>query len=321
VLKVEDLKVYYYTHRGVVKAVDGVSFELKKGESLGIAGESGCGKSTTGMAIMRLIERPGKVVGGKVLLDGVDLLSMDYESFRKEVRWKRISMVFQGAMNSLTPVYTVYQHFKETLKAHGMFESDDVARSLTERLLKMVSLPPEVADRYPHQLSGGQKQRVAIALSLLLDPDYVIADEPTTALDVVVQAQIINLMKKLQTKKGLSIILISHDLGVLSALSDKLMIMYAGKVVEYGRADKVLKNPAHPYTKLLLESTPRLRGGELKWIPGSPPDLVNPPPGCRFHPRCPLRSEVCEREEPKAVEVEHEHWAACHHLEPFGGPK
>ncbi len=311
-LEVKDLKVYYFTRRGAARAVDGVSFEVKKGESLGIAGESGCGKSTTGMAIMRLVEKPGRIVGGKILLDGEDVLSMEEEMFRKEVRWKRISMVFQGAMNSFTPVYTIYQHFKETMKAHDMFENDDIAREITIKLLKMVSLPPEVADRYPHQLSGGQKQRVAIALALLLNPDYVIADEPTTALDVIVQAQIINLMKELQAKKGMSIILISHDLGVLSALSDKLMIMYAGKVVEYGDAKKILSNPLHPYTKLLLEATPRIRSKGLKWIPGSPPDLTNPPPGCRFHPRCPLTKEICKKEEPEMKEVEHEHWVACH---------
>ncbi|NPA85434.1 MAG: ABC transporter ATP-binding protein [Crenarchaeota archaeon] len=310
-LEVRDLKVYYYTKKGVARAVDGVSFSLKRGESLGIAGESGCGKSTTGMAIMRLVERPGRIVGGEVLLDGTDVLKMDEESFRREVRWRRISMVFQGAMNSLTPVYTVYQHFKETLKAHGAYAGEEEAREITVKMLRMVSLPPEVADRYPHQLSGGQKQRVAIALALLLSPEYVIADEPTTALDVIVQAQIINLLKELQ-EKGMSIILISHDLGVISALSDKLLIMYAGKAVEYGSAEKVLRNPAHPYTKMLLEATPRVSGGELRWIPGSPPDLTNPPSGCRFHPRCPLAKEVCREEEPKMVEVENGHWAACH---------
>ncbi len=309
-LKVENLKVYYFTRKGVVKAVDGVSFEVDRGENLGIAGESGCGKSTTGMAIMRLIERPGRIVGGRILLDDEDILQMDEESFRKEIRWKTISMVFQGAMNSLTPVYTVYQHFKETMKAHGVFENDEIAREVTIRLLKKVGLPPHVADQYPHQLSGGQKQRVAIALALLLNPTYVIADEPTTALDVIVQAQIVNLLKEVKEKQGINLITISHDLGVLSALSDKLLIMYAGKVVEYGDAEKVLKNPAHPYTKLLLESTPRIRGGELKWIPGSPPDLRNPPKGCRFRPRCPLAFDKCY-EEPPLKEVENGHWAAC----------
>ncbi len=312
-LKVEDLKVYYFTRKGVVRAVDGVSFEVRRGENLGIAGESGCGKSTTGMAIMRLIEKPGKIVGGKVLLDGEDLLQMDEETFRKEIRWKTISMVFQGAMNSLTPVYTVYQHFKETMKAHGVFENDEIAREITIRLLKKVGLPPQVADQYPHQLSGGQKQRVAIALALLLNPAYVIADEPTTALDVIVQAQIVNLLKEMKEKQGINLITISHDLGVLSALSDKLLIMYAGKLVEYGDAEKVLRNPAHPYTQLLIASTPRLRGGELKWIPGSPPDLRNPPEGCRFRPRCPFAFEKC-KEEPPMKEVEHEHWAACWRL-------
>ncbi|UXD21711.1 ABC transporter [Ignicoccus pacificus DSM 13166] len=310
-IEVEDLKVYYYSRRGVVKAVDGVSFDVKEGESLGIAGESGCGKSTTAMALMRLIEPPGKIVGGKIQIDEFDALSMPDNKFRKEVRWKRISMVFQGAMNSLTPVYTVFDHFVETLKAHDMFTTKEEAREKAIKLLKMVGLKEEILERYPHELSGGQKQRVVIALALLLDPKYVIADEPTTALDVVVQAQIINALKDLQEKVGMSLILITHDLGVLSELSDKILVMYAGKAVEYGPLEKVLGNPLHPYTQLLLQATPKISGGELKWIPGSPPDLANPPKGCRFRPRCPKAFDKC-KEEPKMKEVEHNHWVACH---------
>jgi len=310
-LEVKDLKVYYYTRRGVVKAVDGVSFDVKEGESLGIAGESGCGKSTTAMALMRLIEPPGRIVGGSIRIDDIDALSLPDSKFRKEVRWRKISMVFQGAMNSLTPVYTVFYHFVETLKAHGAFTSMEEARERAAKLLRMVSLKEEVLDMYPHELSGGQKQRVIIALALLLKPKYMIADEPTTALDVVVQAQIINELKKLQESGKVNIILITHDLGVLSELSDKIAIMYAGKIVEYGPLEKVLGNPLHPYTQLLLEATPRISGGELKWIPGSPPDLANPPKGCRFRPRCPKVFDKCV-EEPKMKEVEHNHWVACH---------
>ncbi len=311
-IKVEDLRVYYYSRRGVVKAVDGVSFEVREGESLGIAGESGCGKSTTAMALMRLIEPPGRIVSGRIEIDGIDALAMPESKFRKEVRWRKLSMVFQGAMNSLTPVYTVFDHFVETLKAHDAFTTKEEARERAVKLLKMVGLKEDVLDRYPHELSGGQKQRVIIALALLLEPKYVIADEPTTALDVVVQAQIINELKNLQESGKVNLILITHDLGVLSELSDKIMVMYAGKVVEYGPLDKVLKNPLHPYTQLLLEATPRIRGGELKWIPGSPPDLANPPKGCRFAPRCPKVMEKCKEEEPKMKEVEHDHWVACH---------
>ncbi len=309
-IEVEDLKVYYYTRRGAVRAVDGVSFTLREGRSLGIAGESGCGKSTTAMALMRLIEPPGKIVSGSIRIDDVDVLSLDEKTLRREIRWKKISMVFQGAMNSLTPVYTVFQHFVETAKAHGYEASKSELRERAIELLNKVGLTEDVLDRYPHELSGGQKQRVVIALALLLNPKYLIADEPTTALDVVVQAQILNELKKLQ-ESGINIILITHDLGVLSELSDDIMIMYAGKVVEYGPLEKVLGNPLHPYTKLLLEATPKLRGGELKWIPGAPPNLLNPPEGCRFEPRCPYRFEKC-KEEPKLVEAENGHWVACH---------
>ena len=309
-IKVEDLKVYYYGHKGVVRAVDGVSFELREGRSLGIAGESGCGKSTTAMAIMRLIEPPGRIVGGSIEIDGIDVLKVDEKTLRREIRWKKVSMVFQGAMNSLTPVYTVFQHFVETAKAHGYRSSKEELRERAIELLRKVGLKEDILERYPHELSGGQKQRVVIALALLLNPKYLIADEPTTALDVVVQAQILNELKKLQMS-GINVILITHDLGVLSELSDDIMIMYAGKVVEYGPIEKVLGNPLHPYTKLLLEATPKLRGGELKWIPGSPPNLANPPKGCRFRPRCPLKFEKC-LEEPRPIEVENGHWVACH---------
>ncbi|ALU11801.1 peptide ABC transporter ATPase [Ignicoccus islandicus DSM 13165] len=309
-IEVNDLKVYYYSYRGVVKAVDGVSFQLREGRSLGIAGESGCGKSTTAMALMRLIEPPGKIVNGSIKIDDADILQLDEKTLRKEIRWKKISMVFQGAMNSLTPVYTVFQHFVETAKAHGYQAGKEELREKAIELLKKVGLKEDVLYRYPHELSGGQKQRVVIALALLLNPKYLIADEPTTALDVVVQAQILNELKKLQ-ESGISVILITHDLGVLSELSDDVMVMYAGKVVEYGPIEKVLGNPLHPYTKLLLDATPKLRGGELKWIPGSPPNLIDPPRGCRFGPRCPYRFDKCDTE-PELIEVEHNHWVACH---------
>ncbi len=311
-LETKDLKVYYFTRRGVVKAVDGVSISLRKGEALGIVGESGCGKSTFALSLLRLIEKPGRIVGGSIILEGEDVLRLSEEEFRRRIRWKKISMVFQGAMNSLNPVYTVKDHVKETLRYHlGKVSNDEIERK-TEEMLKMVGLPPDVANRYPHELSGGQKQRVVIGLALLLNPPLVIADEPTTALDVIVQAHVLKTLKRLREQYNMSIILITHDMGVANYLSDKIAVMYAGKVVEIGPVSKVIGNPLHPYTQMLIKAVPRIDSEELEWIPGSPPDLRNPPPGCRFHPRCPKKMSICMKEEPKLIEVEHEHWVACH---------
>ena len=311
-LETKDLKVYYFTRRGVVKAVDGVSVSIRKGEALGIVGESGCGKSTFALSLLRLIERPGRIVGGSIYLEGEDILRLSEEEFRKRIRWKKISMVFQGAMNSLNPVYTVKDHVKETLRNHLGKVSDDEVERRTEEMLKMVGLPLDIANRYPHELSGGQKQRVVIGLALLLNPPLVIADEPTTALDVIVQAHVLKTLKELREKYRMSIILITHDMGVANYLSDRIAVMYAGKIVEIGPTQKVIGNPLHPYTQMLIRAVPRIDSDKLEWIPGSPPDLRNPPPGCRFHPRCPKKLNACMKEEPKLKEVEHEHWVACH---------
>ncbi len=311
-LEVRDLKTYFFTLAGVVKAVDGVSFTLDYGEVLGLAGESGSGKSTIAYSIMNLVPPPGKIVSGSIILDGVDVAKLSESELRSKIRWRRVSMVFQGAMNALTPVYSIGYQIAEPLIQHlGMTKR--VAMERAAELLEMVGLHRTMLNRYPHELSGGQKQRVVIAMALALEPPLVIADEPTTALDVVAQAQILNLLKKLKREKNMSIILISHDLSVIAELADKIGIMYAGKLVEIGTAEQIFKNPQHPYTRLLLKSIPRLRGpvDKLEYIPGTLPDLRRPPPGCRFYPRCPMRMDVCNEEEPPVIEVEKGHYVAC----------
>ena len=310
-LEVKNLKTYFYTTRGIVKAVDNVNFTLEKGEVMGLAGESGCGKSTLAYSIIRIIPPPGRIAGGQVIFDGTDLTKLPEEELNKKYRWQRISMVFQGAMNALNPVYTVGYQLSEPLVYHkGMDKREAIEYS--KKYLELVGLEPNLVKRYPHELSGGMKQRVMIAMALLLNPDLVIADEPTTALDVIVQAQILNLLKDLQVQLNLSIILITHDLSIIAELAHKVAIMYAGKIVELGKSEQVFNNPRHPYTQKLLSSIPRLREKRrLEFIPGAPPDLRAPPPGCRFHPRCPFVMDVCRREEPPMVEVEPDHHVAC----------
>ena len=301
-LEVKGLRTYYYTYRGVVKAVDNVSFEVEKGETLGLAGESGCGKSTAAYSIIKLVPPPGRIVGGSIIFDGMDITKMSEKEVRDKIRWKRISMVFQGAMNALTPVYTVQKQIVEVLTYHAKMDKKAAIERAAE-LLEMVGLDRTVLRRYPHELSGGMKQRAFIAMALALNPDLLIADEPTTALDVVVQAQILNLMKRLQKEFNLSLILITHDLSVTAEMSDKVAIMYAGKVVEYGPSELIFREPLHPYSEGLIMSIPSLRNPrKVKWIPGLPPDLVEPPPGCRFHPRCPHAMDRCKKEEPPLVE-------------------
>jgi len=312
ILDVEGLKTYFYTSKGIVKAVDNVSFKLGRGEVLGIAGESGCGKSTLGFSLIRLVPPPGRIVGGRINFMGEDILKMPEEEFRTKVRWKGISMVFQGAMNALNPVYTVGSQIAEVLMLHKGLSKKEALEEAAN-LLKMVGLDPRRIRSYPHELSGGMKQRVVIAMALALRPALVIADEPTTALDVVVQAQIMNLLKSLQRELKMSIILITHDMSLIAEIADKVAIMYAGKIVEIGSSDRVFNNPLHPYTRALINSIPSLRKElkKLEFIPGVPPDLIQPPPGCRFHPRCKYVFEPCNKEEPPMVEVEPGHFVSC----------
>ena len=293
-LEVSDLSVHYRTSRGSVHALGNIEFRLEAGESIGIAGESACGKSTLGLSIMRMIQG-GKIVSGKIVFDGESTLDIASSEFDKNIRWKKISMVFQGAMNSLDPVFTIEHQFDEVLKQHKFKGDSD---KVIDDIVRSVNLDPSVLKKYPHELSGGMKQRVIIAMALLLKPKFVIADEPTTALDVLIQAQIINLLKNLK-KEGMSLMLISHDLAILSEVAEKIGIMYGGKMVEFGTSAEIYRNPKHPYTQGLLDSIPTLdKGKKLKFISGRPPDLVSPKSGCRFFDRCPEAMDKCKKDPP-----------------------
>jgi len=314
VLKVENLKINFFTRKGIVYAVDDISFSLKKGETLGLVGESGCGKTTTVLGLMKMVSTPGKITGGRILIGGKDIIPLSENEMRQKVRWENISMVFQGAMNCLTPVYTIEKQMMETIQEHKNIERLQAKKCIIN-YLNLVGLPEDIIRRYPHELSGGMKQRIVIATALFLEPKIVICDEPTTALDVVVQAQIINLIKRLKKKLGLSVIFITHDLATEAEVADRLLVMYAGKLVEIGTNEQIYGNggPVHPYTEKLLKATPRLheKVEELSFIPGTPPDLVDPPSGCRFHPRCSEAMERCKKDEPPLIEVEPEHQIAC----------
>jgi len=292
-INVENLSAIYQTSKGDVHALDDVSFSLNNGESIGIAGESACGKSTLGLSIIRML-LGGKTISGKINLDGESILDLSEQEFDKRLRWKKIAMVFQGAMNSLDPVFTIKKQFVEVLKQHkfeGNFEN------VIADALNSVSLTEDVLKKYPHELSGGMKQRIVIAMALILKPTFVIADEPTTALDVLIQAQIVNLLKKLK-KDGMSILLITHDLAILSEIADKLGIMYGGQMVEYGSSYDIFKNPKHPYTQGLLASIPTLHGSKPTYIKGIPPSLLEPNNECRFIERCPMAMEKCKKDPP-----------------------
>jgi peptide/nickel transport system ATP-binding protein len=313
-LRVENLKMYYHTSKGAVRAIDDISFELEAGQTIGLVGESGCGKTSMGCSILRMPTPPGRYEGGRVLIEGRDILSLPEAEVRKNIRWEKIAMVFQGAMNCLTPVYTIGKQMLETLHEHREMDDKQALELMTE-YLDFVGLPPEILNRYPHELSGGMKQRVVIATALFLKPKVVILDEPTTALDVIVQAQIINLLKKLRKTFNLSFIFITHDLALEAEIADTLCVMYAGKIAEIGPNSTIYgtKGPAHPYTEKLLQATPLLhkKVDNLSFIPGTPPDLIEPPKGCRFNPRCPKVFDRCYQEEPVLTEIEPGHKVAC----------
>lgn len=310
-LEVEGLRTYFLTRRGAVKAVDGVNFNVAEGEVLGLAGESGCGKTTTALSIMKLVPPPGQILDGKVVFDGKDIVQIA-ENEMRDVRWKGISIVFQGAMNALNPVLTVGKQIAEAILAHEDITKDEAWKRVKD-LLGLVGIGGERVKDYPHEFSGGMRQRVMIAMALACNPRLLIADEPITALDVIVQRQVLAVMKDLQRKLHLSMILITHDLSVIAQTCDRAAIMYAGKIVEQASVTSIFQHPLHPYTKALIGSFPSIRGPKksLMSIPGAPPELLNPPTGCRFHPRCPYSTDVCRKEEP-IPRAEREHFVACH---------
>ena len=321
-LEVKDLKTYFYTFEGVVKAVDGVSYEVDEGETLGLVGESGCGKSVSALSLMRLIpDPPGKIVDGEILFDGESILALDKDEMRR-IRGAKIAMVFQEPMTSLNPVLTVEKQLSETLQLHkGM--SRQAARRESVDLLSRVGIPdPERrVVQYPHQFSGGMRQRVMIAMALSCNPKLIIADEPTTALDVTIQAQILELMKSLTREFGVSLMIITHNLGVVARYADRMNIMYAGKIIERGSAREIYSNPRHPYTVGLLKSVPRLdlpRRAKLDPIEGQPPDLINLPEGCAFRSRCRWAVDKCATDIPPLMPTGEGHWSACWRAEDLG---
>jgi len=313
-LDINDLTVYYKILRGYVKAVEGVNLQLRKGETLGLAGESGCGKTTMALSIMRLLPPNGRIVRGKIIFDGEDITTLPEDRVRKEIRWKKIAIVFQGAMNALNPVYSIGEQIIEAIRFHEPEVHKDEALERAKKLLELVGIDPSRVDNYPHEFSGGMRQRAMIAMALACNPKLLIADEPGTALDVIVQAQVLKLIVELQKKLNLSLILITHDLSIISETCEKAAIMYAGKLVENGSVYKIFKEPLHPYTQGLIASFPDIYApkAEIKSIEGQPPDLLNPPSGCRFHPRCQYAMDICRVKEPPYVEVEKEHFVACH---------
>jgi oligopeptide transport system ATP-binding protein len=315
-LEVKNLKTQFFTRDGVVKAVDDVSFSLDQGHTLAIVGESGSGKSVTALSLMRLIQEPqGKVVAGEVILSGKDVLKLSDPQVRA-MRGNQIAMIFQDPMTSLNPVFRVGYQIGEALRIHKGMSAKQAAERAVD-MLKLVGIPnaPHRAKDYPHQFSGGMRQRAMIAMALACDPDILIADEPTTALDVTIQAQILELMIEMQQRTGAAIIMITHDLGVVADMANDVMVMYGGKQVEYGPADDVFYRPLHPYTWGLLDSLPRhdiSDKGELCPIKGQPPSLIDIPSGCAFHPRCPYAKEICRTQVPTLTEIEPGHSSACH---------
>lgn len=313
-LSVDRLKTYFYTSDGVIPAVDDVSFKVNKGEILGIVGESGCGKSVTALSIMRLVPPPGRIVSGEVFFDGRDLLKLSNDEIRN-IRGDRIAMVFQDPMTSLNPVFTIGAQIAEILRTHkGLKRSGAFKRA--ESLLQRVGIPdpPRRISEYPHQLSGGMRQRVMIAMAMACEPALIIADEPTTALDVTIQAQILRLLKSLTESLDTALILISHDLGVIAEMADNVAIMYAGKIVEYATTEELFASPLHPYTMGLLESIPRFEGNRdrrLRAINGVVPKLSELPEGCEFNPRCKYVIEQCQREKPRLVDAGGGHLVRC----------
>lgn len=329
-LSVQDLTVHYKVSSGWVKAVENASIEVDQGETLGLVGESGSGKTTLAYAITQLLPKNAFIKNGKIIFNGKDLLQISRKKdgsidvFNEEIRkirWKEISMIFQAALNAFNPVYKVGDQIIEAIMTHKEIDYKQ-ARKEVERLYEFVGIPKDRIDNYPHEYSGGMKQRAMIAMALALNPRLVLADEPTTALDVITQDRILLEIQRLQKETGISMILITHDVSVVAEISNRVAVMYAGNIVEKGTTVEVFKHFAHPYTEGLMGSFPSILGEKkrLASIPGSPPDLVNPPKGCRFHPRCPYAKDICMEKEPPMIEISPGHFTACHFArELYGG--
>lgn len=312
-LRIDGLRTYFFTEAGVVKAVDGISLSVVKGETLGLVGESGSGKSVTALSVLRIVPRPGRIVGGSVEFDGEDLLAKSEEEMRR-IRGSKLAIVFQDPISSLNPVYSVASQLTEIIRLHqGVGKNEALEKAI--KILEIVGMPePEIRiHEYPHQFSGGMKQRVAVARALACEPRLLFADEPTTNLDVTIQAQVLGLMKGLKSQLGMSMVMITHDMGIVADMADRVTVLYAGQVFENAPTNALFESPMQPYTEALLAAVPRLdQRRTLRVIPGNIPNLINPPSGCRFHPRCRYAVERCTREEPILEEVEPGHTVACH---------
>ena len=309
-LSIRDLRTYFYTSSGVVKAVDCINLDIHESEALALVGESGSGKTVTAFSIMRFVPKPGRIVGGKIIFKGEDLVKKSESAMRK-IRGSRIAMSFQDPMTYLNPVFRVGKQIEESIKLH---QEGKKSWERAVKTMELVQIPsaPERAYNYPHQLSGGMRQRSLLAIALSCNPNLLIADEPTTALDVVTQGEVMDLLKEIKKELDISILFITHDLGIVLELADKVAIMYAGNIFEYSDVEKIFNDAKHPYTRGLIDSIPKVGQARLTVIEGNVPNLINSPSGCRFHPRCPYAKEVCAKQRPRMIEVERGHFVACH---------
>jgi peptide/nickel transport system ATP-binding protein len=313
-LKIEGLRTHFFTEAGIVKAVDGVSFDVRRGESLGLVGESGSGKSVTALSVLKIVPKPGRIVEGKIEFKGEDLIPKT-ERQMHPIRGREIAMIFQDPSSSLNPLYRVETQLKDVLLAHEKMPKEECQRKIVD-LMNLVGIPdPEIRMRdFPHQFSGGMKQRVAIARALALQPTLLFADEPTTALDVTIQAQVLELLEDLKKRLGMSMVMITHDMGIIAKMTTRVVVMYAGNICEIATTEDLYERPRHPYTALLLAAVPRLdRRKTLSIIPGNIPNLIDPPSGCRFHPRCKYATEKCAESTPVLEQVEADHFVSCYH--------
>jgi len=314
VLEVNDLTMHYMTRKGPVYAVDDVSFNVKRGESLGLVGESGCGKTSIAISLLRLLPNNAEIKKGEIKIVGTDIVPLSDAEVRK-FRWRNISMVFQAAMNSMNPVYTVEEQILEAMRLHTPSLTEEEMSQKIDHLFSLVGLDSSLKDQYPHQYSGGMRQRAVIAMALSCDPDIIIADEPTTALDVIVQDSLLKQIQEIQKQLNMSMIYISHDIAVIAEVCERVGVMYAGKLSELSTTVDIFHHPIHPYTMALMSSFPSIIGEktELVTLPGEPPDLLNPPTGCRFHPRCPYATEICREQAPEFKDYGDGHYVACWH--------